>query len=313
MATEKQRKKRVVLTAIAVGGAGVLGYFGYQFWKKRTLQRAASASASSEDENYFTPMTIPRNDPIAISPSPSDSITPIKKKTSAISWPTDTTPSDFPLHQGSRGEKVRLLQKALQGKLGKSAPAKFKADGIFGPITASALRKAGLPTTVDESTYNVVTAQVQSDSSSLGTDLYNATEAGDYPKVLSLLKKMSSTSDYSAANETFKSNRLGNVHQTIVNGLLHTFTSDDQQQAIKFQFLRIGLQYDGNKWSLSGLGGLPIITIEPATIWVTARRRVSVPPRVVLGNEVGKRLDYTLFENQGRYYLVPTRCVRYVW
>jgi hypothetical protein len=106
--------------------------------------------------------------------------------------------------------------------------------------------------------------------------------------------------------------RINGVRKTIVNGLLDAFPTDDQQQKIKFEFLRIGLQFNGDKWSLSGLGGLPIITIRRATIWTNARNRVHVPPLVVLGNEVSRKLDYTLFENRGQYFLVPTRCVRYV-
>jgi peptidoglycan hydrolase-like protein with peptidoglycan-binding domain len=312
MATKAQKKK-VVLTAIAVGGAGVLGYFGYQWWRKKKLQKAFTESNDLDFLATSTPHGMPTPSADTATTYP-DTTTSAPRKTATVTWPqAAATPSDFPLRQGSRGEKVLQIQKALKAKLGKSSPAKFKADGIFGPITASALKKAGLPTSVDESTYNVLTSGVQSEVASLGTALYNATVAKDFNQVIALLKKMSSTGDYTVANTTFKTYRLDGVRQTIVNGLLDTFSSDDQQQQIKFQFLRIGLQYDGSKWSLSGLGGLPIVTVQPATIWVNARRRVSVPPRVVLGNEVGKRLDYTLFENQGRYFLVPTRCVRYVW
>jgi len=130
---------------------------------------------------------------------------------------------------------------------------------------------------------------------------------------MALLKKMNTTADYAAANSVFRTYRLDGVRQTIVNGLLRSFTSDDQQQQIKYEFLRIGLQFNGNRWSLSGLGGLPIITVRPATVWLNAERKVQVPARVVLGNEISKRLDYTLFENQGQYFLVPTYCVRYIY
>lgn len=114
------------------------------------------------------------------------------------------------------------------------------------------------------------------------------------------------------ANTVFKENRINGVRQTIVNGLLSVFSTDAQKQAIKFEFLRIGLQFDGNKWSLSGLDGLPIITKEATMVWVNATKGVKVPARMVLGNEVSKRLDYTLFENKGKYFLVNTKSVQYL-
>jgi hypothetical protein len=97
-----------------------------------------------------------------------------------------------------------------------------------------------------------------------------------------------------------------------VNGLLSTFTTDAQKQKIKFEFLRMGLQFDGSKWSLSGIDGLPIVTILPTTVWVNAAESVKVPARMVLGNEVSKRLDYTLFENKGKYFLVQSKYVKYL-
>ena len=71
----------------------------------------------------------------------------------------------------------------------------------------------------------------------------------------------------------------------------------------------MGLQFDGNKWSLSGFDGVSIVTIEPTTIWVNAKQAINVPAKMVLGNEVTKRLDYTLFENNGKHFLVQTKSV----
>ena len=76
--------------------------------------------------------------------------------------------------------------------------------------------------------------------------------------------------------------------------------------------MRIGLQFDGNKWSLSGFDGKSIVTIEAATVWINAAEGVKVPAKMVLGNEVTRRLDYTLFENKGKYFLVDTKSVQYL-
>jgi hypothetical protein len=72
----------------------------------------------------------------------------------------------------------------------------------------------------------------------------------------------------------FKNYRIGGgVRQTLVNALLNTFSKEDQKQAIRFEFLRMGLQFDGKKWSLDGFDGVSIVTIEPTTIWVNCRNR----------------------------------------
>ncbi|GGA89933.1 peptidoglycan-binding domain-containing protein [Puia dinghuensis] len=316
--SRKKHTKKVILTSIAVSAAGVLGYFGWQFYRK-IQQKKAGAAGTSSDMDAFLPSSggnstditalLPSASQAAAKRSRSQPLIPAAVQSQAS---TTSDSSDFPLKKGMKGEIVRLLQKALIAKYGASILPKYGADGGFGPETVKALKKIGLPATIDESTYNVLVQSAGSGAAAVGKELYTAVANNDFNAAITALKKLPSTSDYTAANATFKTNHINGVRQTIVNGLLNTFTDGGQQQQIKFEFLRIGLQFNGSKWSLSGLGGLPIITIRPAAIWINARRRVSVPARVVLGNEVSRRLDYTLFENQGQYFLVPTRFVRYM-
>ncbi len=207
---------------------------------------------------------------------------------------------------------MRLLQQVLIGKYGKSILPKYGADGDFGSETAAALQKAGLPDTINESTFNVLIKGIKPDMATIGIELHRAAIAKDYNKVIALLKQMQSVDDYSQANEVFKENRLGSVRQTIVNGLLNTFTSTAQKEVIRLEFLRMGLQFDGSIWSLSGFDGRPIVTNEATTVWINATEGVKVPARMVLGNEVSKRLDYTLFENNGKYFLVSTKSIQYL-
>lgn len=257
----KQRKKKIVLTSIAVGAAGVLGYFGWTYWNKRKQNKTANLFHVSQNNTAGSRMIdTPNTSPATETNQPAKTFTPFSSRTAA---PSRTPKDNFPLKKGNKRTKVKLSEKV--------------------------------------------------DISELGNDLYNATITRDFNKVLLLLKMMNNTFDYAKANQVFQTNRINGVRQTIVNALLHTFTSKDQQQKIKYEFLRMGLQFNGSKWSLSGLGGLPIITTVPATIWINAQRQVEVPAQVVLGNEVSKRLDYTLFENQGRYFLVPTRSVQYLY
>jgi hypothetical protein len=50
----------------------------------------------------------------------------------------------------------------------------MSADGDFGTETLNALKKAGLPSSITESTFNVLTQSSKIDKSTLGKDLYNA-------------------------------------------------------------------------------------------------------------------------------------------
>ncbi len=302
---KKQQKKKIIVASLAVGAAGILGYFGWQYLRKK--KEAKSGADLDEALKTVSPSTS-YDSPVVIATPKSKAA---RKTSYTPSIPSPDNPG-FPLKKGSKGENVRLLQEALITKYGKPILPKYGADGDFGSETVNALKKAGLPAVINESAFNVLTQGMKADQSNLGKDLYAAAIARDFNKVISLLKTMSSTEDYSAANEVFKTYRINGVRQTIVNGLLNTFTKTDQKEKIKFEFLRIGLQFDGNKWNLSGFDGKPIVTTEATTVWVTSTEGVKVPAKMVLGNEVTRRLDYTLFENKGKYFLVTTKSVQYL-
>jgi len=300
---KKQQKKKIIVTSVAVGAAGILGYFGWKYLKARRQK-----TKTDDIDAVLKNMSETYHDTAVINTQPKSTTS----KT-ATSTPARSTVSDeFPLKKGSKGNNVKLLQEALIAKYGKSILPKYGADGDFGSETAGALQKINYPTTMDQSTFNVITQIVKVDPAALGKQLYNATVSKNYSLALSTLKKVQSTADYATANEVFKEGNINGVRQTIVNGLLNTFSSDAQKQAIKFEFLRMGLQFDGNKWSLSGFDGRPIITSEATNVWVNATEGVKVPAKMVLGNEVSRRLDYTLFENSGKYFLVNTKSVQYL-
>jgi len=299
---KKQQKKKIILTTLAVSAAGVLGYFGWQYIKRRKAGKGTDL-----DEILKANNTAMVSDAFNI---PSTIVRPRVQPGSTKS--SSSAKSDFPLKKGSKGELVKQLQEAIISKYGKSILPKYGADGDFGTETLNALKKLKLPTTIEQSTFNMLTGGAKVNNGNVGADLYNATVTKDFNTVMRLLAKMKNTEDYTAANEFFKNNRINGVRQTIVNGLLNTFTREEQKQKIKLEFLRIGLQFDGDKWSLSGLDGLPIITTEPTTVWLNAYDGIKVPARMVLGNEVSQRLDYTLFQNKGKHFLVNTRSVKYL-
>lgn len=304
---KKRQAKKIIVASIAVGAAGILGYFGWQYLKKKKDEKK-----NGDLDEVLKANTSPVNIETSVYTTPKTKAT-ISKTTPTFTIPKPATvTSDFPLKKGSKGNNVRLLQEALITKYGKTILPKYGADGDFGTETANALKKAGLPATINESTFNVVTQPVKVDNNAIGKDLYNATISKNYTKALSLLKQLQTTEDYSAASEVYKQNRINGVRQTLVNGLLNTFTTAAQKEAIKFEFLRMGLQFDGNKWSLSGIDGKSVVTIEATTVWLNATQGVNVPSKMVLGNEVTRKLDYTLFENNGKYFLVNTKSITYL-
>ncbi|MGC4036083.1 MAG: hypothetical protein QM764_08980 [Chitinophagaceae bacterium] len=308
--SKKSEKKKIIVASVAVGVAGILGYFGWQYLKKKK----DNSSAADLDEILKSSAPVAVNNSSTYS-SPSKIKTDLTRPVISSANTTAKTVSSktiFPLKKGSKGDTVKQLQQALITKYGKSILPKYGADGDFGSETVNALKKAGLPVSVSESMFNVIVQPAKASSANLGYDLYNATVAKDFNKVISLLQQLQTTDDYNTANTQFKENRIAGVRQTIVNGLLSSFTAASQKEAIKFEFLRMGLQFDGNKWSLSGFDGRPVVTTEATTVWINAAEGVPVPARMVLGNEVAKRLDYTLFENNGKYFLVNTKSIQYL-
>ena len=316
----KGKPTNLVLAALTVGAAGVIGYFGLQYYKKlknaknNNLDEALLKIQPTAINTQYTPPPAPgQKKPYDFNFTPSPDSTGSKINTANNPKP----PSGFPLKKGSKGENVKLLQQALINKFGKAILPKYGADGDFGSETQNALKKKGFPAVIDESTFYVITqpdgeAGVTSQIISLATKLHEAASSKNFSPVISLLQNINNKDEYQQVSNSFMQNRLNGVRQTLVNGLLSSFGDEAQKQKIRMEFIRMGLQYDGNKWSLSGFEGKPIVTIEPATVWITATQSTNVPAMMVLGNEVAQRLDFTLFENNNKYYLIKTQSIKYL-
>jgi peptidoglycan hydrolase-like protein with peptidoglycan-binding domain len=314
--SKKKAKSKIILTSLAVGAVGILGYLAWQFYNKRKASRrsssgnadlmtilpgttAASIYPSATSTTANTAASVPL-------PKPAVQSTTAKKASTAL--------SSFPLKKGSKNELVKSLQLALIAKYGAGILPKYGADGDFGSETVAALAKLGLPATIDESTYYVIvqTSSSAVDKSALAGKFISAAENGDFNTVMSLLKQMRTKEDYRQVNEIFIQYRLRGVRQTLVNGLLGSFTNENQKQQIRYEFIRMGLKYNGSQWSLDGFDGRPIVTTEATNVWISATENVGVQASVVLGAEVTRKLDYTLFENNGRYFLVATKSIKYL-
>ena len=311
--TKKATKKKLVLTTISVAAAGVLGFFGWQYYKKKKEAKGDSAGLIVKPTAEI-PAPVYR--PMPTRDTPVWKAAPIKQprkpKVIITDAGNENNDSDFPLSRGSKGEKVTALQEALIAKHGKAIMPKYGADGYFGIELIMALKKLKLPASINESTYNVLVQGHIATKNTLAQKLYSAAMKADFKTAIALLKTIKSKDDYQEVSTQFKTFRVNSVRQTLVNGMLNVFNKEVQKQAIRFEFIRMGLQYDGNKWSLSGLGGLPIITNQETTVWVNATNGLKVKPKTVLGNEISKRLDYTLFENNGKYFLVRSSATNYL-
>lgn len=288
MTDEKKKKvKKVVLTVLGVGAVGFAGYWGWQQYQKRKNENGDDVmpevpSMPSASFSNHTPIQPQRND-------------------------------QFPLKKGSKGDKVRQLQETLIAKYGKAILPMYGADGDFGSEMVTALQAKGLPITVDESTFNALVKARSFNPDSLARTIYNAAIGKKFTEVISALKQLRTTSDYSAVSEIFKNNyRIGAVRQTLVNGLLNVFTVSSQKDSLQMEFIRMGLKYDGDKWSLSGLPQKRIITTRPTKVWANQFTSVDVPANTVLGEAIATKNGYTLFQTFNNQKLItPTNSIKY--
>lgn len=300
--------------AFLIGGAVVLAGVGiYMIYRLR--KKDVSGKTNSDVERIIN--TTPS--PVIALPTPGTGAS----SSSQPPPPANTLPlpasgdSGFPLQKGSKGNLVRKLQNALITLLGKSSLPKYGADGDFGSETEAALQKDGSPTVVEESRFNLIIARAADMLKKLGQDLYNAVDAGNYTLAKELLAKIKTAGEYDTASKAFKEQfGIFSTTKSIVEGLLQKFSSESQRDELRNEFLRIGLIYDGNAWSLppvlDGLETYNLITTCQTHVWVTAEDTVTVDAGTLLGKMIMERFGYTCFENNGKKFLVNAHSVRYV-
>lgn len=320
--TDKNKQtKKWVLLGVGLTATGIAGYFGWQYYQK---------SKANQKPTTFTPPA----DPVPeYKPTNNTYSEPTNNNSSSKSNQGNTTyqntkdiidnvntiynsipkkdKSAFPLKKGSKGDKVRQLQNALIAQHGASILPKYGADGDFGSEMANALKKLNYPTKITESLFNVITSSNGANTNSLAKQLIMALSKHDFVKTISLLKQIQSVSEYTSISEEFKTMRVnGGVRQTLVNGALNAFLDSKQKQSIRLEFLRMGLKFDGKKWTLSGLDGMNpqlVKTIRGTRVWLNSETSLTVPPNMILGRALAEKLDYTLFENKGHHFIVPTK------
>lgn len=289
-APKKGNVKKAIFIGLGVAAVGAGAFFGWRYFSNRNSARY------SEDD--VVPFTEPEE----------TSSTPSANSSSYTPKPT----SEFPIKRGSRGEKVKMIQNALIARYGASILPKYGADGDFGSELENALSKNGWPTVIDENAFNVLAKSSSVDASSVAQSLYKAVIGNSYSSALSAVRQIKNVSDYTAVSEKFKTYYIGGVRYTIVNAVLTKFTDASQKETFRKEFLRIGLKYDGSKWSLSGLMNMPyVITIHPTAVWAYPNQRIQVDANVILGFPVESKNGYTLFLTPDRKHklLVKTNSV----
>ena len=297
---KKQKKKKILFIGLGTITTGVLGFFGWQWWKDRS-------DAKKQQQQRTQSGTAPNSN----TPSGGGNSYAPAQDTNRHrdSYAPPSGNSGFPLKKGSRGGKVKALQQALISRYGASILPRYGADGDFGNEVKAALAKEGLPSVIDESTYNALVGGASSsdnnssggssnnssiDAKALADSLYNAVDNSDFDKTMAALKQMNSVDDYKAVNKEFETHRFWFVRKTIVTALLDTFTDESQKVKIRLELTRMGLKYDGSKFSLSGLP-YKLITSKDTQVTDKDGKVTAVAPNVLLGNPIGIRDGWVYF------------------
>lgn len=245
----KSSKKKVFLIGLVTLAAGLVSYFGFQFWKKNKEENGNSDQA---------PEPVKQS---TVKPKPKTAPTKAKPTAAKASTKENPIPNSGNASSGS--------SKQQQTESGINVPL------IAATIHAAILKK-------------------------------------DFTAAFNQLKFIRSVHDYSVVSKEFLKKRTAGKPQTLVSGLLYTFKTESQRLALKKAFNAMGLKYDGKKWSLSGLdGGQLLITTQSTKVWQDPQNFVQVPINMVLGQEIAKRGEFSVFENEKRYFLVESKTVNY--
>jgi hypothetical protein len=301
---ETSKKKKIILIGLGVSALGVLGYLGWQKFFKNNSEENSQSDFDSNDSSTKSETSTNHS---STRPRPTYKTKPKLK-------PSQPESNDkFPLILGSKGNRVKALQKALIGKYTKSILPKFGADGWFGKELEEALISKGLPKSVDENLFNVLVKARTFDAKSIAQNLHNYIFNRKIEPVLTNLKKMRNTDDYNAVNDNFKLMIFEGVRNTLVNALMKKFTGANKQK-IQLQLLRMGLKFDGEKWSLSGFDPVKrVVTVEPCKIWKDSKTSITVPANIFLGFEITNRQGYSLFESPHKQkFLIKNESIKYI-
>jgi hypothetical protein len=317
------KTKKYLLWGLGAVAVGTGGYFLFKYLQDKKNEQSADDFKEQVNEGS---VDVPHTNSSSSLPSPKPFHKPVVY-------------NQFPLKYGSKGTLVRDIQNALNKKYG----AKIDVDGDWKGQTENALIAKGLPTTIDNQVYaKIITGTYGKDNSkpssgenkkpdknqkpsnstssaAIAKLLHTAIEKDDVFSAVNALKKIKDKAKYKTVNEEFKKTKYwtfmdGYVSRTVVNAMLDQFTSAEYKKKINAELYRIGLKYDGTKWSLSGLlaGTQRLISVQPTVVWDYKGRRLSVPRSTILGTFIRAKNGITEFETlDGRILYTNTITIRY--
>ncbi len=175
----------------------------------------------------------------------------------------------FPLRRGTRGSLVQMVQNALLQKGGQAAliikETSFrngKPDGIFGRGTERALRAAGFPSAITQSTFTNLVGKSKSSPiggwGAVAKELIDAANKRNLFGVLNGLKKITSPDGYRKVSTFFQNVRiLGTRVTSLVNALLSVAFKSKELEKVKIraEFRRMGLKQNARGvWFVPSLG-----------------------------------------------------------
>jgi cytoskeletal protein RodZ len=333
---EVKKKSRKKLYILLGAGTGLLGLTAFGLW---WFKFRNPGGEHNEDDLMFKLANkdtgANEDQPSASSPKSTVTKTPVQENAS------------FPLKKGDRGTLVTQLQDALISKYGKDIFSTKKSTGYFGDETAGFLKKKGFPAAIDKATFDKIVADntpeedekqtstpgsspppgssapsTTSQKSTLTTkqaidvakNIWLNATLRKLPDMVTTLKRMKNVADYTAVNKLFSTLKTNGVKQTIVNAALTPFQFDEtSHQMIVQEFERMGLKYDGEKWSLSGIGRSQLITKQPTAIYDHEGTSLDIPENTLLGEVISNEGDVTAFRTTNNKVLyVPTKHVSHV-
>ena len=240
--------------------------------------------------------------------------------------------SGFPLSKGSRGTLVQNIQEALIKKYGASILPRYGADGVWGTEMQTALIAKGLPTSITADLFKqIVTDSAGGDGGTssaptktkkkfkpalLAKNLRLAILDDDLSSALRSLSKIWTVKGYTMVNTEFKKVRIGGVRKTIVNALLTKFWNSSEKKKLNAEFSRMGLKYDGSKWSLSGFGQIltdQIQSLKKTKVWNAQGKKIIVPKNTILGEFLDAEKGVAKFKTlDDKILYVNTNSISYV-
>lgn len=151
-------------------------------------------------------------------------------------------------------------------------------------------------------------------AAAIATGLYTAVLTKAFQAAINLLKPIRSSADYSAVSKAFGAYTVKGKKRTLLEAMFITFTDSAQKQSLRAAFIAMGLKFNDKtkRWTLAGVEKQnQIITTTATKVWKDPKTSVPVPVNMVLGKEVTKRGQFTLFENEKQLFLVQSDHVKH--